>query len=178
MLITGLPAAGKTTLGAALASRIENHFERKVSLLDGDEVRKLLSSELGYSREHRRLNVLRHGYLASQVCRHGGIAICSLIAPYAADRAGMRRQVAGCGSFVEIYLSTPLAECERRDPKGLYARARAGRLQHMTGVDDPYEIPLTPDLELNGAELSVARLVGAVSVFLVKKGLLRDRRRS
>ncbi|MBI2509677.1 MAG: adenylyl-sulfate kinase [Betaproteobacteria bacterium] len=177
LLITGLPAAGKTTLGTALASHIENHFGRKVTLLDGDEVRKLLSSELGYSREHRRLNVLRHGYIAAEVCKHGGVAISALIAPYEADRREMRAQIARHGDFVGIYLSTPLAVCERRDPKGLYARARAGRLRHMTGVDDPYEPPLNPDLKLNGAELSVARLVETVSMFLVKKGLLRGRRR-
>lgn len=173
LLITGLPAAGKTTLGAALAPHIEKRFRRAVSLLDGDEVRKVLSSELGYSREHRRLNVLRHGYVASEVARHGGIAICTLIAPYAADRDEMRRQVARHGSFVEIYLSTPLAECERRDPKGLYARAHAGQLLHMTGVDDPYEPPRSPELDLDGSRLSVEQLVDAVTGYLVKRGLLR-----
>ena len=172
VLITGLPAAGKTTLGAALAAHIETRFGRRVTLLDGDEVRKLLSSELGYSREHRRLNVLRHGYVAAEVCRHGGIAICALIAPYAADRAEMRLQVTAYGSFVEIYLSTPLAVCEQRDPKRLYARARAGQLQHMTGVDDPYEPPQTPELELNTAQLSVEQTVEAVTRFLVERGSL------
>lgn len=174
LLITGLPAAGKTTLGAALAARIENGFRRKVSLLDGDEVRKILSSELGYSREHRRLNVLRHGYVAAEAARHGGIAICSLIAPYESDRAEMRQQVTRRGSFVEIYLSTPLAECERRDPKGLYARAHAGQLPHMTGVDDPYEPPRDAELNLDGSRLSVAQLVDAVTGYLVKQGLLTE----
>ena len=140
-LITGLPAAGKTTLGTALAAALASRFARQVTLLDGDEVRKLLSSELGFSREHRRLNVLRHGYIAAEIARHGGFAICSLIAPYQADRTEMRRMVGRYGRFLEIYLSTPLTECERRDPKGLYARARAGQLPHMTGVDDPYEPP-------------------------------------
>lgn len=172
LLITGLPAAGKTTLGAALAAHIESRFGRPVTLLDGDEVRKLLSSELGYSREHRRLNVLRHGYVAAEVCRHGGIAICALIAPYAADRAEMRELVAPCGSFVEIYLSTPLAVCEQRDPKGLYARARAGKLEHMTGIDDPYEPPQHPDLALDGGALSVERMVDAVIGLLAQRRLL------
>jgi len=167
-LITGLPAAGKTTLGTALAAELASRFGRRVTLLDGDEVRKLLSSELGYSREHRRLNVLRHGYIAAEIARHGGIAICSLIAPYQADRAEMRRRVARYGSFVEIYLSTPLTECERRDPKGLYARARAGQLPHMTGIDDPYEPPQRPELELNGARLTVAESVETVVAFLLK----------
>lgn len=174
LLITGLPAAGKTTLGVALAAHIEQRFGRQVTLLDGDEVRKLLSSELGYSREHRRLNTLRHGYIAAEVCRHGGIAICALIAPYASDRAEMREQVMRCGSFVEIYLSTPLEVCERRDPKGLYARARAGKLEHMTGIDDPYEPPSNPDLALDGAQLSVEQMVKASVDHLVRRGLLRD----
>ena len=174
LLITGLPAAGNTTLGAALAVHIEQRFGRQVTLLDGDEVRKLLSSELGYSREHRRLNTLRHGYIAAEVCRHGGIAICALIAPYAADRAEMRGQVKRCGHFVEIYLSTPLEVCEQRDPKGLYARARAGKLEHMTGIDDPYEPPSNPDLALDGAQLSVEQMVKASVDYLVRCGLLRD----
>jgi sulfate adenylyltransferase len=135
-------------------------------------VRKLLSSELGFSREHRRLNVLRHGYIAAEVARHGGIVVCSLIAPYEADREEMRRMVARSGHFVEIYLSTPLAECERRDPKGLYARARAGKLLHMTGIDDPYEPPPRPEIELNGARTTVADSVAAVIAFLVKLRLV------
>lgn len=172
LLITGLPAAGKTTLGMALAEHLGKRFGRSVSLLDGDEVRKLLSSDLGFSRDHRRLNVLRHGYVASEVVRHGGIAICTLIAPYAADRTEMRQQVTRYGSFVEIYLSTPLAECERRDPKGLYAKARAGQLHHMTGIDDPYEPPTKPELKLDGAQLGVEQLVERVTNYLVKRRLL------
>jgi sulfate adenylyltransferase len=172
LLITGLPAAGKTTLGAALAAHLGKRHWRSVSLLDGDEVRKLLSSDLGYSHEHRRLNVLRHGYVAAEVVRHGGIAICTLIAPYAADRAEMRQQVTRHGTFVEVYLSTPLAECERRDPKGLYRKARAGQLQHMTGIDDPYEPPQKPELELDGSRMSVQQLVEAVTAYLVKRKLL------
>ena len=172
LLITGLPAAGKTTLGTALAEHLGKRFGRSVSLLDGDEVRKLLSSDLGFSREHRRLNVLRHGYVAAEVTRHGGIAICTLIAPYAADRTEMRQQVTRYGSFVEIYLSTPLAECERRDPKGLYAKARAGQLHHMTGIDDPYEPPAKPELKLDGAQLGVEQLVEHVTNYLVKRRLL------
>jgi sulfate adenylyltransferase len=173
LLITGLPAAGKTTLGMALATHIGARFGRTVSLLDGDEVRKLLSSDLGFSREHRRLNVLRHGYVAAEATRHGGIAICTLIAPYTADRAEMRQQVTRYGSFVEVYLSTPLTECERRDPKGLYRKARTGALQHMTGIDDPYEPPTNPELKLDGAKLGVEQLVERVTTYLVERGLLR-----
>ena len=176
LLITGLPAAGKTTLGVALAEHLGKGFGRDVSLLDGDEVRKLLSSDLGFSRDHRRLNVLRHGYVASEVVRHGGIAICTLIAPYTADRAEMRQQVTRYGNFVEIYLSTPLAECERRDPKGLYAKARAGKLAHMTGIDDPYEPPAKPELKLDGARLGVEQLAERVTNYLVERGLLRRKK--
>jgi sulfate adenylyltransferase len=176
LLITGLPAAGKTTLGTALVAHLGERFGRSVSLLDGDEVRKLLSSDLSYSREHRRLNVLRHGYVASEVVRHGGIAICTLIAPYAADRAKMRQQVTRYGNFGGIYLSTPLGECERRDPKGLYRKARAGELQHMTGIDDPYEPPTKPELQLDGAQLSVEQLVEGVTSYLVERGLLSNRK--
>jgi sulfate adenylyltransferase len=176
LLITGLPAAGKTTLGTALAEHLGKGFGCSVSLLDGDEVRKLLSSELGFSREHRRLNVLRHGYVASEVARHGGIAICTLIAPYAVDRAEMRQQVTRYGTFVEIYLSTPLGECERRDPKGLYRKARSGELRHMTGIDDPYEAPTKPELKLDGAQLNVEQLVKRVTSYLVERGLLSNRK--
>ncbi len=174
MLITGLPAAGKTTLGAKLAAHIEAHYRRLVTVLDGEEVRQLLSSELGYSREDRRLNALRHGYIAAQVCRHGGIAICALIAPYATDRAEMRRLVTRYGAFIEIYLSTPLAECERRDPKGLYARARAGELKHMTGIDDPYEPPVAPELEFDGSAVAVEEMVRVVIDHLAHERLLPD----
>lgn len=175
-LITGLPAAGKTTLGRALAAELSDRFGRQVTLLDGDEVRKLLSSELGFSREHRRLNVLRHGYIAAEIAKHGGIAVCSLIAPYETDREEMRRMVARCGSFVEIYLSTPLAECERRDPKGLYAKARAGKLLHMTGIDDPYEPPRRPEIELNGARMTVADSAAAVIAYLLNSRVAVENR--
>lgn len=176
LLITGLPAAGKTTLGAALAAHIESRYARPVSLLDGDEVRALISSDLGYSREARRLNSLRHGYIAAQVCRHGGIAICALVAPYAADRTAMRQSVARWGTFLEIYLATPLAVCEQRDPKGLYARARAGALKHMTGVDDPYEAPLQPEMEFDAAVLSVEEMVARVTDQFARRNLLPHRR--
>jgi sulfate adenylyltransferase len=173
LLITGYPAAGKTTLARALSARIEKDFGRAVSLLDGDEVRRLLSSELGYTREHRQLNCLRHAYIAAEACRHGGLAVCAMIAPYAADRAAMRQMVTKFGSFIEIHLSTPLVVCEQRDPKGLYARARAGKLTHMTGVDDPYEAPQKSELTLDGSRLPVERLVEEVVGFLIRKGLVR-----
>lgn len=176
LLLTGLPGAGKTTLSQALTRHFSQHFDREVTLLDGDEVRRLLSSDLGYSREHRRLNVLRHAFVAAELCRHGAIVLCALIAPYAADRADMRRMVSAHGRFVEVYLSTPLAVCEQRDPKGLYSRARAGQLSHLTGIDDPYENPQQPELALDTSVLSVPDSVAQVVAYLQAAGALASRR--
>lgn len=175
-LLTGLPAAGKTTLAKALAAELENTADRAVSLFDGDEVRRLLSSELGYSREHRRLNVLRHAYIAAEVCRHGGAAVCALIAPYAADRADMRRMVAPHGRFVQIYVATPLEVCQQRDPKGLYALARAGQLKHLTGIDDPYEPPQDADMIIDTSVLSVPDSLRRVREYLATDGMPANRR--
>lgn len=153
IFFTGLPGAGKSTLAQALAALLEQSG-RTVSLLDGDEVRRLLSSELGYSRAHRDLNVLRIGYVATQVARHGGIAICAQIAPYAAARAQVRRQASEAGGFLLVHVSTPLEVCERRDPKGHYARARAGLLPGFTGVSDPYEPPNDADVVIDTQDCS------------------------
>ena len=165
IFFTGLPGAGKSTLARALAGLLEQ-AGRVATLLDGDEVRRLLSSELGYSRAHRDLNVRRIGYVANEVARHGGIAICAQIAPYAAARAEVRRSAGAAGRFVLVYVSTPLEVCEQRDPKHHYARARAGFLPGFTGVSDPYEPPEDADISvetqnctpLEAAQAIVARL--------------------
>ena len=167
IFFTGLPGAGKSTLAQALAAMLERNG-RSVTLLDGDEVRRLLSSELGYSRAHRDLNVLRIGYVATEVARHGGVAICAQIAPYAAARAEVRSRARATGQFFLVYVSTPIEVCERRDPKHHYARARAGLLPGFTGISDPYEVPQDADLVIDTqnaapeecAQAIVARLRG------------------
>ena len=132
-----------------LVAKLRGHGSRSVTLLDGDIVRRHLSSELGFSREHRDLNILRIGFVASEITKHGGIAICAPIAPYAETRARVRNMVSAHGAFFEVYVSTPLEVCEARDRKGLYARARAGLVKGFTGISDPYEAPRSPDLEID-----------------------------
>ncbi|MGA7439754.1 MAG: bifunctional sulfate adenylyltransferase/adenylylsulfate kinase [Luteibacter sp.] len=162
IFFTGLSGAGKSTIAQALMAAILETTGRKVSLLDGDEVRKTLSAGLGFSREDRSANILRIAYVASEVVRHGGIAICAPIAPYAEDRAAARALVEAHGDFIEVHVSTRLEVCEARDTKGLYAQARAGVLKHFTGVSDPYEVPERPELRLDGAELTPALLAARI----------------
>jgi sulfate adenylyltransferase len=149
VLFTGLSGAGKSTLANALMVKLLELGGRSVTLLDGDLVRKHLSSELGFSKEHRDLNILRIGYVASEITKAGGIAICAPIAPYASIRRRMRELVEAYGTFVEIHVATPLEVCEQRDTKGLYAKARAGLLANFTGIDDPYELPEEPDVVIH-----------------------------
>jgi sulfate adenylyltransferase len=117
---------------------------RPVTLLDGDVVRKHLSSELGFSKEHRDLNIKRIGYVASEITKNGGIAICAPIAPYTATRRAVREMIEAFGAFVEVHVATSIEECERRDRKGLYKLAREGKIKEFTGISDPYEAPRTP----------------------------------
>jgi sulfate adenylyltransferase len=149
VLFTGLSGAGKSTLANALMTKLLEIGGRSVTLLDGDLVRKHLSSELGFSKEHRDLNILRIGFVASEITKAGGVAICAPIAPYASIRRRVREMVEAYGTFVEIYVATPLEVCEQRDTKGLYAKARAGLLSHFTGIDDPYEPPENPDVVIH-----------------------------
>ena len=139
LFFTGLSGSGKSTIANAVMTKLMEAGGRRVTLLDGDIVRKNLSSELGFSKEHRNLNIERIGYVASEITKNGGIAICAPIAPYAQSRRTVRETIEPLGGFLEIHVSTPIEVCEARDRKGLYARARAGVIKEFTGVSDPYE---------------------------------------
>jgi len=148
VFFTGLSGSGKSTIANALMVKLMELGGRPVTLLDGDVVRKHLSSELGFSREHRDINIRRIGFVASEIAKNGGIAICAPIAPYAQTRADVRRMTEEYGAFVEIHVATPLEECERRDRKGLYQLAREGKIKEFTGISDPYEPPEKPELRV------------------------------
>jgi sulfate adenylyltransferase len=142
VFFTGLSGSGKSTIANALMVKLLEMGGRRVTLLDGDLVRRNLSSELGFSKQDRDTNILRIGYVASEITKHGGIALCAPIAPYTATRRAVRRSVeATGGGFIEVYVATSIEVCEARDRKGLYARARAGEIKEFTGVSDPYEVP-------------------------------------
>ncbi|MGH8413725.1 MAG: bifunctional sulfate adenylyltransferase/adenylylsulfate kinase [Terriglobia bacterium] len=148
VFFTGLSGSGKSTIANALLVKLLEIGGRHVTLLDGDHVRKHLSSELGFSKEHRDLNIQRIGYVASEITKNGGVAICAPIAPYAATRQKVREMIEPMGGFFEVYVSTSLEVCEQRDRKGLYAKARAGILKEFTGISDPYEVPEKPELRI------------------------------
>ncbi|MGH3278827.1 MAG: adenylyl-sulfate kinase, partial [Trebonia sp.] len=165
---TGLSGSGKSTLAKDLREALLERGDRTVSLLDGDLVRRLLSAGLTFSREDRDLNIARIGFVAAEVARHGGIAICAPIAPYTAARAGVRQMVSEVGDFVLVHVSTPLSVCEARDRKGLYAQARAGVIGSFTGISDPYEVPEDADLTIDTSVLSRHDAVAAVLAYLTR----------
>jgi sulfate adenylyltransferase len=172
VFFTGLSGSGKSTLAKDLRDALLERGDRTVSLLDGDLVRRLLSAGLTFSREDRDLNIARIGFVATEVARHGGIAICAPIAPYAAARAGVRRMVSEVGDFVLVHVATPLAVCEARDRKGLYAQARAGIIGSFTGISDPYELPDDADLAIDTSAVSRHDAVAAVLAHLTRGGWL------
>ena len=175
VFFTGLSGSGKSTLANALLVRLLEMGTRPVTLLDGDVVRKHLSSELGFSKEHRNLNILRIGFVASEITKNGGVAICAPIAPYAHARAEVREMIEEHGLFVEIHVSTPIAVCETRDRKGLYALARAGKLKEFTGVSDPYEIPKHAELTIDTSDINPDEAVQRIVLKLEALGLIRPR---
>jgi sulfate adenylyltransferase len=173
VFFTGLPSSGKSTVANALLVKLLENGNRRVTLLDGDLVRKNLSSELGFSREHRDLNILRIGYVASEITKNGGVAICAPIAPYRTTRRKVREMIEEVGGFVEIHVATPLEVCEKRDRKGLYAKARAGVIKGMTGIDDPYEVPENPEMVVDTQTLSPQLSAQRILVGLEGMGFIK-----
>jgi sulfate adenylyltransferase len=173
VFFTGYSGSGKSTIANALMVKLMEMGGRPVTLLDGDIVRKNLSSELGFSKEHRDLNIRRIGYVASEITKNGGIAICAPIAPYATTRRAVREDVEEFGAFVEIHVATSLEECERRDRKGLYKLARAGKIKEFTGISDPYDIPETPELSVETEAVDVDNCAHQVILKLEQMGLIK-----
>jgi sulfate adenylyltransferase len=174
VFFTGLSGAGKTTLANALDVTLRKTTSRPTTLLDGDVIRAHLSSELGFSREHRNLNVQRMGFVASEVVKHGGITIVAAIAPFDDARKSARNIVFEQGHFYLVHVSTPLSVCEARDVKGLYARARAGLLKEFTGVSDPYEVPHDAEINIDTSIVSQADAILQIVERLRGDGHLRE----
>jgi sulfate adenylyltransferase len=175
VFFTGLSGSGKSTIANALMVKLLELGGRAVTLLDGDIVRKHLSSELGFSREHRDINILRIGFVASEITKNGGIAICAPIAPYAATRHQVREMIAPLGGFIEVHVATSLETCESRDRKGLYAKARAGILKEFTGISDPYEAPEHPELTLDTHDCAPGEAAQRILLKLESLGYIRGR---
>jgi len=175
LFFTGLSGSGKSTLAGILFAKLVEGGSRPVSLLDGDIVRQHLSRELGFSKAHRDLNIRRIGFVASEITKNGGVAICAPIAPYAETRRAVRELIEERGAFIEIHVSTSLEVCESRDRKGLYAKARKGIIPEFTGISDPYEVPENPELRIDTAELTPAEGAQEVLLYLFKEGYIDDR---
>jgi len=177
VFFTGLSGSGKSTIARGVADTLLESGERTVTLLDGDIVRRELSAGLTFSKVDRDLNIRRIGWVAAEAAKHGGVAICCPIAPYAQARATARKlaQAAGAG-FVLVYVSTSLEICEKRDRKGLYAKARAGTLTGMTGIDDPYEVPVDAELTIDAGQLAAGEAIATVLDHLASEGWIEPRR--
>jgi sulfate adenylyltransferase len=173
VFFTGLSGSGKSTIANALMTKLMEIGGRPVSLLDGDIVRKNLSSELGFSKEHRDLNVTRIGYVASEITKNRGIAICAPIAPYTSTRRVVRDMISPVGGFLEIHVSTSLEVCEARDRKGLYAMARAGTIKEFTGISDPYEIPENAEMVIDTVGITPDLAAHRILVKLEAMGFIR-----
>ncbi len=173
IFFTGLSGSGKSTIANALMTTLMEMVERPITLLDGDIVRKNLSSELGFSQEHRNLNVLRIGYVASEITKNRGIAICAPIAPYSKTRDQVRQEIEPLGGFLEIHVATSLEVCEGRDRKGLYAKARAGIIKEFTGISDPYEMPNSPEVVIDTEHCKPAEAAQKIILKLESMGLIK-----
>jgi sulfate adenylyltransferase len=172
IFFTGLSGSGKSTIANVLLTKFLEMGGRPVTILDGDIVRKHLSSELGFSKEHRDINIRRIGYVASEITKNGGIAICAPIAPYDAVRKQVRAMIEPYGGFVLVHIATPIETCEQRDRKGLYAKARAGIVKEFTGVSDPYEAPIDAEVTINTAELSAEEAAQEIILHLEQQGFI------
>ncbi len=173
VFFTGLSGSGKSTIANALMVKLMEMGGRPVTLLDGDIVRKNLSSELGFSKEHRDLNIRRIGYVASEITKNGGIAICAPIAPYATTRRAVREDIEQFGAFIEVHVATSIEECERRDRKGLYKLAREGKIKEFTGISDPYNVPENPELRVETEGAEVDNCAHQVLLKLESMGLIK-----
>ncbi len=170
VFFTGLSGSGKSTIAKALLVKLLEMGGRPVTLLDGDLVRKHLSSELGFSKEHRDLNILRIGYVASEITKNGGIAVCAPIEPYESVRRGVRNMIAPLGGFMLVHVATPIEVCEERDRKGLYAKARAGIIKEFTGISDPYEEPADADVVIDTTEVSPEQAAHQIILHAEREG--------
>ncbi len=172
IFLTGLSGAGKSTIAKVLYSKFLEIGDRPVTLLDGDIVRRNLSSELSFSKEHRDINVQRIGFVASEITKNRGIAICAPIAPYHYTRNEIRQVIEQYGGFIEVHVATPIEVCEKRDRKGMYAKARAGLVKGFTGVDDPYETPESPEIRIDTTDMTPVEAAQEILLFLGKKGYI------
>ena len=172
IFFTGLSGSGKSTIANALVNKFLETGGRPVTLLDGDLVRKHLSSELGFSREHRDINIRRIGYVASEITKNGGIAICAPIAPYEATRQAVRQMIEPHGGFILVHVATSIDVCEQRDRKGLYAKARAGIVKEFTGISDPYEVPSKAEVVIDTGKLSPEEAAQAILLHLEREGFV------
>ena len=172
IFFSGLSGSGKSTIANVLLTKFLETGGRPVTLLDGDLVRKNLSSELGFSKEHRDINIRRIGYVASEITKNGGIAICAPIAPYDATRKHVRQLIEPYGGFILVHIATSVDVCEQRDRKGLYAKARAGILKEFTGISDPYEAPTDADVTINTGELSAEEAAQEIILHLEREGFI------
>ena len=173
VFFTGLSGSGKSTIANALLVKMLENGDRQVTLLDGDHVRKNLSSELGFSKEHRNLNITRIGYVAAEITKNNGVAICAPIAPYTATRRQVRSMIEIHGGFIEVHVATSLEVCEKRDRKGLYAKARAGLIKEFTGIDDPYEAPENAEIVIDTEKLSPELAAHQILVKLESLGYIK-----
>ena len=171
-MYAGLSGSGKSTIANALQTKLLELGGRPITLLDGDLVRKNLSSELGFSKEHRDINIRRIGYVASEITKNGGIAICAPIAPYDNIRKANKALIAPLGGYVLVHVATPIEVCEQRDRKGLYAKARAGIIKEFTGISDPYEEPQDADVVIDTTDVTPEEAAHQIILHLEREGFI------